>query len=170
MSGCGTTLEYIPAMTYTAKSNAHKHDDLWNEYAIDAEQGWKSLAETSATTLRRLRAESRTTRLPGVYPIYSFVKDAIQRQVMGVVMNRRDAVIAALENSRYLWRTADGIAHDTGMTIDEVADQLLQLQDELVRPSRLSVDGKQLYTTREHYRHTASFWRKFASAIANRIV
>ncbi|MCE5322248.1 hypothetical protein LLG46_02910 [bacterium] len=84
-------------------------------------------------------------------------------------MTIQRAVLTALENPRYLWRTTEGIAREIDATTKEVSEQLSELKDMLVQPSRLSIDGKMLYTTRAHFRRKAPFLTKLVGALTNRV-
>ncbi len=78
------------------------------------------------------------------------------------------AVIAALEDGRYHWRTIKGIAKDTGAHEVEIVNILNSLSDLIVRSQ--DADGRSLFTTREHYKKTHGLGDKILSALADRIV
>ena len=78
------------------------------------------------------------------------------------------AVIHALEDKRYDWRTIKGLVKDTGAVESEIVSILNSLSDRIVRTQ--DADGRSLFTTREHYNQTHSLGDKILSALADRIV
>lgn len=79
------------------------------------------------------------------------------------------AVIAALEDPRFLWRTLDGLARQTGLAREEVLAVLERRPDRVLRARATTADGAALYTTREHYLRHASAGQKLAAALRNRL-
>ena len=63
-------------------------------------------------------------------------------------------VLAAINRSRYVWRPAEAISHDTGIPIDRVLE-VLDNADGVVSGPR-NQQGLWLYTTREHLSKTTS--------------
>jgi len=82
--------------------------------------------------------------------------------------NKKD-VIAALENDKYDWRTAQGVAHDTGLPVDHVHQILAALSDDVIRSSALDARGRPLYTTRKHYKKKQNFANRLLSALSDQI-
>lgn len=80
----------------------------------------------------------------------------------------RSAVIAALEDERFDWRTIGGLAKELGITEAEIIALLTSMPEQVVRAS--SPDGQSLYTTRNHYEKTHGLGDKVLSALADRIV
>ena len=78
------------------------------------------------------------------------------------------AVIEALEDPRYLWRTVGGIARQTGLTPGEVVAALEGSADRVMRARATAPDGAPLYTTREHYRRRAGLGSRLLGALRNR--
>lgn len=81
----------------------------------------------------------------------------------------RRKIIEALEDDRYLWRTIDGIARDTGLPEATIEDALLQ--DDLVdavAASYSDAKGRTLYTTRRHYQRKRPFGWRVLGAIAGK--
>jgi hypothetical protein len=78
------------------------------------------------------------------------------------------AILAALEDERYDWRTIKGLAKATGATEAEVVSRLSSMSDQVVRSQ--DADGRSLFTTREHYQKTHGLGDKLLSALADRIV
>ncbi|MFI5371317.1 MAG: hypothetical protein ACHQ52_07130 [Candidatus Eisenbacteria bacterium] len=80
-----------------------------------------------------------------------------------------NSVIAALEDARYLWRTLDGLARQTGLPREQVLAVLERSADRVVRARATAPGGAALYTTREHYLRRASPGQKLAAALRNRL-
>jgi len=78
------------------------------------------------------------------------------------------AILKALEDERYDWRTIKGLVTDTGAPEKNVVSALNSLSDRLVRAQ--DADGRSLFTTREHYEKTHGFGDKLLSALADMIV
>lgn len=78
-------------------------------------------------------------------------------------------VIKALENPKYEWRTNSGIAKDTGLDPEVVLQAISELADQVVRSSILSTDGRELFTTRSHFRKKSSFPERFLVAMRGRL-
>jgi hypothetical protein len=60
------------------------------------------------------------------------------------------AVVRALEDPRYEWRTVEGLAEETGLPTDNLRKIVEDLNGEIVRSSIPDESGRALYTTRKH--------------------
>lgn len=80
----------------------------------------------------------------------------------------REAVVRALEDDRYDWRTLGGIARATGAKNPEILSLLNSMSDQIVRTT--AADGQALFTTRNHYEQTHGFGDKLLSALADKVV
>lgn len=78
-------------------------------------------------------------------------------------MDHKTLVLKALEDSRWDWRTVDGVSRDTGLSPAEVIEILESSTDEVIRSRIGDRQGRTLYTTRRHYSATQSFLDKFRS-------
>jgi hypothetical protein len=78
------------------------------------------------------------------------------------------AVLHALENPKYKWRTISGIAKEVGLSLETVHEVIAENKDQIVRSSVPSADGEALYTTRDHYRRSASITDKLLGMLKNR--
>jgi hypothetical protein len=78
------------------------------------------------------------------------------------------AVMRALEDERYDWRTVSGLAGSLKIAEQEVLRVLMSEPDEIVRSS--AEDGRNLFTTRNHYEKTHGFGDKLLSALADKVV
>lgn len=79
------------------------------------------------------------------------------------------AVMEALEDERYRWRTVGGISRQTGLTPKEVLAVLEASPDQVVRARAVAPDGAALFTTREHYQRNAGFGPRLLAALRNRV-
>jgi len=80
------------------------------------------------------------------------------------------AIVAALENSRYRWRTISGVIADTKLTRDDVLQGLAKLidADVVIRSEVPSTSGEELYTTRDHYKRFSPITKRLSAALRNR--
>ena len=81
-----------------------------------------------------------------------------------------ERVIAALEDDRFRWRTVRGIVAQTSLSTETVLEALAKLtaNEKVIRSLQPSRDGEDLYTTRDHYRRSASFTERLSAAFRNR--
>ena len=79
-------------------------------------------------------------------------------------------IIAALEDSRYKWRTIQGIASQTNLDDKQVIEALSELRAKgvVMRSSIPSKDGADLFTTRDHYKTFAPISERLSAAFRNR--
>ena len=80
------------------------------------------------------------------------------------------ALIAALEDEKFKWRTVDGIAKELNESPGQVLADLQPLIDQgiVIRSSVPAKSGGDLFTTRKHYRSLASPVERLLAAIRNR--
>jgi hypothetical protein len=83
--------------------------------------------------------------------------------------NLRDQIIRALEDSRYEWRTVNGVAEQIGIPAAQVQEILEGLKQEIVRSSIPDEAGRSLYTTRKHYRDTQGLGARFLAALSDKV-
>jgi len=79
------------------------------------------------------------------------------------------AVMDALSDERYLWRTAEGIARDTGFSTRLVKSVLIHSSDSVIRSVMDDEQGRPLYTTPQHYRAHAGILRRALSALCDQV-
>ncbi len=82
---------------------------------------------------------------------------------------RGDVVLRLLEDDRYPFRTAEGIAKTLGAEAIDVRKILQSQADDVVRLSRRATDGRELYTTRKRYYQNASLADRLRCALMNRV-
>lgn len=82
----------------------------------------------------------------------------------------REAVLKALASPKFRWRTVAGVAQETGLEQEIVQRAISEVDDRVVRSSVKSADGRDLYTTRENFRESASLSEKLLGAMKNRII
>ena len=80
------------------------------------------------------------------------------------------AVIVALEDARFKWRTISGIATDAHLSEREVWQALEELRRAgiVIRSAIQSEKGEDLYTTRQHYKQFASLSERLSAVLKNR--
>jgi hypothetical protein len=86
----------------------------------------------------------------------------------GASLDLKTALIKALEDERYDWRTILGLARALGTSEKEIIDLLNAFPDQVVRTT--GADGQSLFTTRSHYEKTHGFRDKLLSALADKVV
>lgn len=79
-----------------------------------------------------------------------------------------ERVIDAMENPEYRWRTVRGIAADANLDAGTVLEILAALGEWVICSSTQSETGEDLYTTRNHFRKTASLWERVRGVLLNR--
>ena len=81
----------------------------------------------------------------------------------------RAAVVRALEDPRYEWRTVEGLAEQTGLSATSLRQVLEELNGEIIRSSVPDESGRALYTTRRHYRQTQGLGTRILSALSDKV-
>lgn len=81
------------------------------------------------------------------------------------------AIIGALENPKYDWRTIEGIAEETGIDRDQVSLILQRIWSlgNVVESSVPDKKGRPLFTTRKHYYERQTVINRVLSALSDRI-
>jgi hypothetical protein len=79
------------------------------------------------------------------------------------------AVINSLENSKFKWRTIDGISAETGLPPDVVRTVINLEKENIIQSSTPTEDGKDVFTTMAHYSRNASTLSKILGAFKNRL-
>jgi|SRR5271170_3052582 len=78
-------------------------------------------------------------------------------------------IVQALEDSRYEWRTIDGVAQETSIPAATVREVLEGLKQEVLRSSIPDESGRNLFTTRRHYRQTHGLGARLLAALADKV-
>lgn len=73
------------------------------------------------------------------------------------------AVLNALEDPRWDWRTVEGLSEETGLPEDEVRRILESDPDEIIRSRTPDKGGRTLYTSRSIYKGRRGFLDSFRS-------
>lgn len=81
---------------------------------------------------------------------------------------QKDAVIRALENPKYRWRTISGVAGDTGLPREIIGRIIEASGEEIVRSSVPSKTRESLYTTRRQFRSKAPLFARIQGVLKNR--
>ena len=74
------------------------------------------------------------------------------------------AVITALEDPKYTWRTIGGIAAVTELPVRTVR-AVLNSDPRVIKFRGAERDDEDLYTTFAHYRRQTPLWRRFLMAV-----
>jgi len=83
--------------------------------------------------------------------------------------DRRNIVVQALEDPNYEWRTVEGVAEQTGLAEANVRETLEELNGEIIRSSIPDESGRNLYTTRKHYRQTQGLGTRILNALSDKV-
>jgi|GEM_PF-6454059 hypothetical protein len=95
--------------------------------------------------------------------------DALPIPVLSIPVDAADRVLAAINDSRYLWRSPEGIATDTGLPTLIVKEILDLRTDRLIKSMTVDAQGRAVYTTPEHYRANAGILRRALSALSDQV-
>jgi hypothetical protein len=94
----------------------------------------------------------------------------MQNSAASAATRPTDAVLAALANEKYQWRTIDGITRETGLSRQEVASILAsELADVVIRSAVKDRHGRTLYTTRIRYKKTRTLGSRILSALSDQV-
>jgi hypothetical protein len=80
-----------------------------------------------------------------------------------------DRIVRALEDPRYDWRTIEGVANETSISPATVQEVLENLKQEVLRSSIPDESGRNLFTTRRHYRQTHGLGARFLAALSDKV-
>jgi|GEM_PF-5505393 len=83
--------------------------------------------------------------------------------------SERAKILAALNDQKYTWRTAGGIATDTKLDLALVKEILLGWSDEVVIPPYVSQSGEPLYGSRTRMLQNMTFSNVLSGVFNNRI-
>ena len=75
----------------------------------------------------------------------------------------------ALEDNRYEWRTLEGVSEQTGIPIPKILETIEGLQDIIIRSSVPDPSGRDLYTTRKHFKETQGILTRILSAVSDKV-
>lgn len=76
----------------------------------------------------------------------------------------------ALEDKKYTWRTAQGIASQMGLSEDKVLELIAKFDDFIVQSSHPAENGKYIYTTRSRFNDITSPFQKIIGAFKGRMI
>jgi hypothetical protein len=79
-----------------------------------------------------------------------------------------EKVRAAITNSRYQWRTAQGIAADVGISAEAVS-RIISNGNDFLQAYRPNARGETLYTTREKYLSDSTLAQRILDAMTNKV-
>ena len=79
-----------------------------------------------------------------------------------------EKIIKALQDQQWDYRTADGIARDTGISVDVVKTFLESRKDIVWKSSIPDRLGRDLYTHNDRRPQNKDFWRNLSTFISKR--
>jgi len=85
------------------------------------------------------------------------------------VVDVRTLVVGALAEPRVMWRTAEGIAAETSLSIEEVNSVLRSMSDSLIRSALPDNQGRTRFTTFQNYRAHAGILRRVLTALSDQV-
>ncbi|MRW91688.1 hypothetical protein GJ699_16975 [Duganella sp. FT80W] len=80
----------------------------------------------------------------------------------------KEKIHTAITRSEHLWRTATGIARDTGLALETVI-KTLETGDGFLQADHTNGRGQSLYTTREKYLSDTPWHRRLLDLIVNKV-
>ena len=90
-------------------------------------------------------------------------EDELRRSLDAAIDAARDRVMKALDDPRWDWRTAEGIASQTGLAERQVKYLLESMPDLVIRSQSPDTQGRALYKTRQRWSKSASFFERVRS-------
>jgi hypothetical protein len=96
-------------------------------------------------------------------------KEGVMSENANLNLDRRNIVVRALEDPKYEWRTVEGVAEQTGLEESNVRETLEELNGEIIRSSIPDESGRNLYTTRRHYRETQGLGTRILNALSDKV-
>lgn len=123
---------------------------------------------------RRIPAESGIDLLsiPNASRTDVFVyerKDGCEWQEVTYEWREWPKVQSALESEKYKWRTVEGIVKETGLDAVTVVGSLSANASTVMKSTISDRAGRDLFTTKEHYREKSSLWERFQSVLTNKV-
>ena len=81
-----------------------------------------------------------------------------------------EALVRALEDKRFRWRTLSGLAEQSGLAQEEVTRVLTDLKKAgvVIRSDVPAATGEELFTTRQHFEASAPLGARLSAAFRNR--
>ncbi|MGF6790159.1 hypothetical protein [Paraburkholderia sp. 35.1] len=77
-------------------------------------------------------------------------------------------ILAAIEESKYTWRTAEGISKEVNYPEQQV-EEILNRSEQFIKAIRSNQHGQPLYSTREKYEADAGIRERLLSVITNKL-
>lgn len=124
----------------------------------------------AAAVVEALRSNGTPQERPGNVTPPEARRETNMRELEPTSARAYDAMIAALEDHRFRWRTVNGLARQLRFSKSETTvllDKLIE-QGLVIRSSIASPKGEELYTTRKKFAKTATFLERLRAAIRNR--
>ena len=68
----------------------------------------------------------------------------------------------AFEKPKFKWRSIKGISEETGIPVGLIEAVIVENEDEIVESRIPSKNGRELFTTRKHYKETNSIFYRLS--------
>ncbi|MBI2399071.1 MAG: hypothetical protein HYV17_14880 [Xanthomonadales bacterium] len=78
------------------------------------------------------------------------------------------AILEALADQKYKWRTTRGVAQQLGVDEKDILKAIQDNEEAIVQSSTPSSDGSPLYTTRAKFHQSGSSFEKIVAAFKGR--
>lgn len=80
-----------------------------------------------------------------------------------------ELVQQAFSRPEYMWRTAEGIAKETNLSVEVVDSVIREMSHELIRSAITDEHGRARYTTLSHYRAHAGILRRVLDTLSDQV-
>lgn len=80
--------------------------------------------------------------------------------------DKKEAILMAMRDSKFKWRTARGLAKDADLPIQEVL-KFLENSPAVLRAKKSNKTGQALYTTRQQYKNRTLLTTRLLAAMKN---
>lgn len=81
----------------------------------------------------------------------------------------KEKILAAINTSKFQWRTPGGIAQSSGIDLAKVMEYL-NSGEAIIQARNTNAKGEPLFTTTTKYRENAGLGTRVLSAITNKVV
>jgi hypothetical protein len=86
-----------------------------------------------------------------------------------IPLNSHERVLHALNRPEFMWRTAEGIAQETRLSLSNVEDVLSSMSNSLIYSSVPDDHNRPKFTTLEHYRGHAGILRRVLDTLSDQV-
>lgn len=83
--------------------------------------------------------------------------------------DERSAVMRALQNPKYRWRTPSGVASESGLTAQRAYEVLIQMTDDVMAANAQAPSGEPLFASRQHFLQQSGVFQNITGGLKNRL-